>query len=114
MEGCFFCFKQKTAYEMRISDWSSDVCSSDLELQRHVMRCLARNRSETSYAAGGVVLNRDWPRQSDDLDIFLDTDEEIVEAARRDVATLLGARSEERRVGKECVNTCRSRWSTYH
>src|SRR3546814_7821244 len=29
---CFFCFKQKTAYEMRISDWSSDVCSSDLLL----------------------------------------------------------------------------------
>src|SRR3546814_10761870 len=28
---CFFFFKQKTAYEMRISDWSSDVCSSDLE-----------------------------------------------------------------------------------
>src|SRR3546814_10103179 len=27
----FFCFKQKTAYEMRISDWSSDVCSSDLK-----------------------------------------------------------------------------------
>src|SRR3546814_1048845 len=30
--SCFFFFKQKTAYEMRISDWSSDVCSSDLEL----------------------------------------------------------------------------------
>src|SRR3546814_18459572 len=30
MFGCFFVFKQKTAYEMRISDWSSDVCSSDL------------------------------------------------------------------------------------
>src|SRR3546814_10529130 len=29
---CFFFFKQKTAYEMRISDWSSDVCSSDLAL----------------------------------------------------------------------------------
>src|SRR3546814_4162983 len=29
---CFLLFKQKTAYEMRISDWSSDVCSSDLEL----------------------------------------------------------------------------------
>src|SRR3546814_6498962 len=28
---CFFFFKQKTAYEMRISDWSSDVCSSDLD-----------------------------------------------------------------------------------
>src|SRR3546814_9013208 len=31
----FFFFKQKTAYDMRISDWSSDVCSSDLHLQRH-------------------------------------------------------------------------------
>src|SRR3546814_4229704 len=30
---CFFFFKQKTAYEMRISDWSSDVCSSDLQQQ---------------------------------------------------------------------------------
>src|SRR3546814_7934137 len=29
----FFCFKQKTAYEMRISDWSSDVCSSDLYVE---------------------------------------------------------------------------------
>src|SRR3546814_17919598 len=32
--ACFFFFKQKTAYEMRISDWSSDVCSSDLKLVR--------------------------------------------------------------------------------
>src|SRR3546814_19756578 len=31
VEFCFFFFKQKTAYEMRISDWSSDVCSSDLQ-----------------------------------------------------------------------------------
>src|SRR3546814_2655636 len=30
-----FCFKQKTAYEMRISDWSSDVCSSDLQQPQH-------------------------------------------------------------------------------
>src|SRR3546814_14513652 len=33
--GNFFFFKQKTAYEMRISDWSSDVCSSDLNCSRH-------------------------------------------------------------------------------
>src|SRR3546814_16142011 len=33
----FFFFKQKTAYEMRISDWSSDVCSSDLTITRHTM-----------------------------------------------------------------------------
>src|SRR3546814_2564016 len=32
--GVFLCFKQKTAYEMRISDWSSDVCSSDLGLHQ--------------------------------------------------------------------------------
>src|SRR3546814_13824707 len=31
---CLFFFKQKTAYELRISDWSSDVCSSDLQTQR--------------------------------------------------------------------------------
>src|SRR3546814_1743569 len=61
------------------------------ELPRRVMRCLARNRSETSYAAGGAVRNREWPRQSEDLDIFFDTDEEIVGAARRDVETLLDA-----------------------
>src|SRR3546814_4379392 len=34
----FFFFKQKTAYEMRISDWSSDVCSSDLKTRRSVDR----------------------------------------------------------------------------
>src|SRR3546814_4327892 len=36
--ACFFCFKQKTAYEMRISDWSSDVCSSDLIGARRLLR----------------------------------------------------------------------------
>src|SRR3546814_1886820 len=35
--GAFFFFKQKTAYEMRISDWSSDVCSSDRAQQGHVV-----------------------------------------------------------------------------
>src|SRR3546814_8255522 len=35
---CFFFFKQKTAYEMRISDWSSDVCSSDLEHRAQIAR----------------------------------------------------------------------------
>src|SRR3546814_506633 len=34
---CYFFFKQKTAYEMRISDWSSDVCSSDLEHRSRVL-----------------------------------------------------------------------------
>src|SRR3546814_4400943 len=55
---CFFFFKQKTAYEMRISDWSSDVCSSDLEGQaRHVRLDLAP-----------VALARDQIVPSDILD----------------------------------------------
>ena len=61
------------------------------ELQRSVMRCLAQNRSPTSYAAGGAVLNRDWPRLSDDIDLFHDTDEQIVQAADRDIELLRAA-----------------------
>src|SRR3546814_9411228 len=38
---CFFFFKQKTAYEMRISDWSSDVCSSDLPRGYAALRAAA-------------------------------------------------------------------------
>src|SRR3546814_6426295 len=41
---CVFFFKQKTAYEMRISDWSSDVCSSDLRVQRRVQKLVERRR----------------------------------------------------------------------
>src|SRR3546814_6973037 len=46
---CFFFFKQKTAYEMRISDWSSDVCSSDLVIgvqDEQQIQCLGRHRVE--------------------------------------------------------------------
>src|SRR3546814_3756069 len=54
---CFFFFKQKTAYEMRISDWSSDVCSSDL-LNRRVLR-----REVVLLVAGAVVVARDLDRR---------------------------------------------------
>src|SRR3546814_15075633 len=70
-----FFFKQKTAYEMRISDWSSDVCSSDL-LHRHVSRALlerqvARPRVARIGEEGALVdievavdrIERDDPRQ---------------------------------------------------
>lgn len=57
-------------------------------IQKDVMRCIASNRSESSYIAGGVVLNRNWPRQSDDIDIFHDTDEEIGFVADADIALL--------------------------
>src|SRR3546814_5269223 len=92
--SCEIClFKQKTAYEMRISDWSSDVCSSDLDLRGQARRSfLARAEPEFGRA--------DDARR----DLLLP---DFGNAARH-------GRSEERRVGKECVSTCRSRWSPYH
>src|SRR3546814_1224336 len=81
----FFFFKQKTAYEMRISDWSSDVCSSDL------VACFRQQRARLG---------------------------DIVNAVERQKGGVRGrqmrVRSEERRVGKEGVSTCRSRWSPEH
>lgn len=58
------------------------------DLQSDILKLLARNRSDTSYVAGGIALNVEWPRLSDDIDIFHDTDEEIVQSAERDIATL--------------------------
>jgi hypothetical protein len=58
------------------------------DLQKRIMRRLASNRSQSSYLAGGVILNLDWPRRSDDIDIFHDTDEEVSAAAQKDIADL--------------------------
>lgn len=58
------------------------------ELQKRIMRRLALNRSESSYLAGGVILNLDWPRRSDDIDIFHDSDEAVSVAAQKDIADL--------------------------
>src|SRR3546814_4548745 len=91
----FFFFKQKTAYEMRISDWSSDVCSSDLQL-------LPANRDLT---AAEVVLLEMQMKESRLRSAL---------APIRENYDYILIRSEERRVGKECVSTCRSRWSPYH
>jgi hypothetical protein len=57
-------------------------------LQSNVLRALAKNRSDSSYLAGGLMLNSNWPRRSDDIDIFHDTDEEVTDAAKVDLATL--------------------------
>src|SRR3546814_2111699 len=104
----FFFFKQKTAYEMRISDWSSDVCSSDLrpsgpgavaDGRRHRVPVAqpgyrGRHMAEAGEVEGGFLTDCDC----------------LAGAAEAAPAR----RSEERRVGKECVSTCRSRWSPYH
>jgi hypothetical protein len=58
------------------------------QLQSDILRCLAKNRSETSYLAGGLMLNKNWQRRSDDIDIFHDTDEEVTGAAQADLALL--------------------------
>src|SRR5881227_4288045 len=72
----FFFFKQKTAYEITVRDWSSEVCSSDLP--------------RSSPPCGTIISTPTRP-------------------SNRSLA-----RSEERRVGKECGLLCRSRWSPYH
>src|SRR3546814_16662785 len=80
---------------MRISDWSSDVCSSDLcQAYQHVRRAVIRmtvGQGRRRHQIGTELTDRGSQCRH-----------------RRAV------RSEERRVGKECVSTCRSRWSPYH
>src|SRR3546814_3521450 len=91
----FFFFKQMTAYEMRISDWSSDVCSSDL--------CSQRGRACAKY----TLIRQKTGKSGDGRRSHL------AQGIKRYTRKAL-PRSEERRVGKECVSTCRSRWSPYH
>src|SRR3546814_9130512 len=102
----FFFFKQKTAYEMRISDWSSDVCSSDLLIvvPRRTVGIDPPPLAKHPDAAIGSLLIHGGCRR-------------IAQAVCGDAAQLQRfkiSRSEERRVGKECVSTCRSRWLAYH
>src|SRR3546814_11599579 len=107
---------------MRISDWSSDVCSSDL--QRSASRRWVREDGGTLYA---------WPGRNCEWEIHAHRQALAIppglrrqasggrkrlrlrlgDAGRRS-AHAVGTRSEERRVGKECVSTCRSRWSPCH
>jgi hypothetical protein len=53
------------------------------QLQSDILRRLAKNRSDTSYLAGGLMLNKNWPRRSDDIDIFHDSDGEVTDARRK-------------------------------
>src|SRR3546814_9011296 len=101
----FFFFKQKTAYEMRISDWSSDVCSSDLAqpLRAHFPGSLDGERRSPAHRHPSRLARHRGAAQGREGDGG--------GAASR---PRLYLRSEARRVGKECVSTCRSRWSPYH
>src|SRR3546814_1374823 len=105
MSFIFFFFKQKTAYEMRISDWSSDVCSSDLG-RRQVDRGDSGDHAAGEGMGLAEVVGAD--RRAEAVFGVVGERDGLVEARHGE------QRSEERRVGKECVSTCRSRWSPYH
>src|SRR3546814_10968984 len=115
-------FKQKSAYELRISDWSSDVCSSDLgpsgcgktTLLNVISGLIAPSEGRVRFGGRDVtdLLTRDrniaqvfqFPVIYDTMTVF----ENLAFPLRN---RGFDARSEQRRVGKEWVSTCRSRCS---
>src|SRR3546814_20841017 len=106
---------------MRISDWSSDVCSSDLwgSIGSHLAVPVAMRSDQTatvtSAMCGRSRLGLIGECSDSESRSFLSDEELHAPRVRcRPWAVLANDRSEERRVGKECVSTCRSRWSPYH
>src|SRR3546814_19718911 len=101
---------------MRISDWSSDVCSSDLFLladEAPEVEAGAAYQQTGHVEAGHVdqVAHRGAAVQAGgEGNLAAATDRRAIEQPDEPGRV----RSEERRVGKECVSTCRSRWSPYH
>src|SRR3546814_18404569 len=107
-----FCIKQKTAYELRISDWSSDVCSSDLEIVPLQVdspdpALLSLRHMQRQSASGDQRHRR---HHSPRLHQGAVHEGSSLPACSR----TMYSRSEERSVGNECVSTCRSRWSPIH
>src|SRR3546814_17360356 len=108
----FFC-KQKTDYEMRISDWSSDVCSSDLRhcqaeaLRRPSRRHPSQVAEELQRGRRTEVVPAQRPISQEQSQV----PQVVAVSAHRVRAVPRVNRSEERRVGKECVRTVRSRWA---
>src|SRR3546814_11947212 len=97
---------------MRISDWSSDVCSSDLVHEGIVIL-------EYATMPGILVQDEIGARDARGKRYRVRAGHHDVMIAIGDQHRLMNCseilrRSEERRVGKECVSTCRSRWSPYH
>src|SRR3546814_11039513 len=98
---------------MRISDWSSDVCSSDLWIRDDLAKY--QNNKACDVCIGHRLKPEALAVKIDALHISQVAEFSVAQAAAWFAA--LNAklrRSEERRVGKECVSTCRSRWSPYH
>src|SRR3546814_16909783 len=103
---------------MRISDWSSDVCSSDLEPRTGAGKAVSLRPGRTMSAARRSQYLAHHILRAAVAHTPVGLDERTVHIGRvgghrRDDRILAGIRSEERRVGKECVSTCRYRWSPY-
>src|SRR3546814_17979669 len=107
---------------MRISDWSSDVCSSDLKTLAEIGICflfapnhhpaMVRIQPIRKKLARRTIFNLMGPL-SNPAGVL----RQLIGIARPGYVSIYGdaaARSEERRVGKECVRPCRSRWSPVH
>src|SRR3546814_14268743 len=107
---------------MRISDWSSDVCSSDLAIAVPDLAAAAATYANTLGAKvsaplaqpehGVTVVFVELPNTKIEMQHPLGEGSTIAKLLANNPAG--GMRSEERRVGKECVSTCRSRWSPYN
>src|SRR3546814_7365897 len=103
---------------MRISDWSSDVCSSGLHNVKKWRDYTEANGWQATFLNQHDVYglidhfggDAAFEKQ---LDALFNAPSTLPDNAPPDISGLVG-RSEERRVGKECVSTCRSRWSPYH
>src|SRR3546814_19213907 len=99
---------------MRISDWSSDVCSSDLISQPPITRQIQALEQDLGVVLferthRGVELTAAGTTFLEDARRLL----HVSEISRVRSRAASRGRSEERRVGKECVSTCRYRWSPY-
>src|SRR3546814_15542376 len=98
---------------MRISDWSSDVCSSDLIASRHNLKGVFVNTVlHNPTGASMNMANTFRVLQVAERHDFRVIEDDVSRELLPGVGPML--RSEERRVGKECVSTCRSWWSPYH
>src|SRR3546814_19150573 len=127
----FFFFKRETAYEMRISDWVQTcalpilLCSAGftfalfLAAPAFAQDSVAASSDDDVHSGGPIVVTAPYVRSLDILgNVSVLEGDELARDIRGQIGDTLtrqpGVRSEERRVGKECVSKCRSRWQPYH
>src|SRR3546814_20463254 len=100
---------------MRISDWSSDVCASDLLTDSAAVAFMIHELAEFRTAANINRIAVEYCVSPQFFDGLPGDLQHVFNAwARQHAQYEVQTRSEERRVGKECVSTCRSRWCPYH